>query len=77
MDDASSEASSETSSETSSLSSEHLYTFSELTPFHVQDCVKTNPSQMIRIDIQGDTVELPVYALRRRNALSPDWLTIH
>ncbi|KAI9018009.1 hypothetical protein CLU79DRAFT_762627 [Phycomyces nitens] len=44
-------------------------TMAALSPRYIDQCVKSNPRQLVKVDILGDTVELPVYALRRRNAL--------
>lgn len=48
-----------------------LFTPSQLSPVYIDTCVKSNPSLIIKVDFDGETVELPVYALRRRNALVP------
>ncbi|KAI8889272.1 hypothetical protein K501DRAFT_282418 [Backusella circina FSU 941] len=42
---------------------------SQMTPRCVDRWVKSNPRQVVKVDILGDLVELPVYALRRRNAM--------
>lgn len=47
----------------------HTATLSELRPRFIEQCIENNPKQTVTIDIQGDLVELPVYTLRRRNAL--------
>jgi hypothetical protein len=44
-------------------------TFSELKPRFIDECLEINPKQVVTIDILGDLVELPVYTLRRRNAV--------
>ncbi|KAG2238048.1 hypothetical protein INT48_002615 [Thamnidium elegans] len=44
-------------------------TFSQMRPRYIDKCVEANPRQIVKIDILGDLVELPVYALRRRNAM--------
>ncbi|KAK4517017.1 uncharacterized protein ATC70_000345 [Mucor velutinosus] len=44
-------------------------TFSQMRPRYVDKCVAQNPRQTVLVDILGDMVELPVYALRRRNAM--------
>lgn len=44
-------------------------TLSELKPRFIDQCIENNPKQTVTIDILGDLVELPVYTLRRRNAL--------
>ena len=43
---------------------------SQLTPTYIDHCLKINPTRAIKVDILGDTVELPIYAMRRRNALA-------
>ncbi|KAI9311943.1 hypothetical protein BX666DRAFT_1991136 [Dichotomocladium elegans] len=43
---------------------------SEITPTYIAQCLRSNPTQFVKLNILGDTVELPVYALRRRNALA-------
>ncbi|KAI7870615.1 hypothetical protein BDF14DRAFT_1771779 [Spinellus fusiger] len=44
-------------------------TLADISPRYIDQCVKLNPRQLIKVNIMGDTVELPVYTLRRRNAL--------
>jgi hypothetical protein len=44
-------------------------TFSQMRPRFVEKCVANNPRQVVTVDILGDMVPLPVYALRRRNAM--------
>ncbi|GAA5811237.1 hypothetical protein MFLAVUS_004669 [Mucor flavus] len=44
-------------------------TFSQMRPRYIDKCVEANPRQIVKIDILGDLVELPMYALRRRNAM--------
>ncbi|KAI8644505.1 hypothetical protein BD408DRAFT_413193 [Parasitella parasitica] len=44
-------------------------TFSQMRPTFVDKCVSENPRLTVTVDILGDKVELPVYALRRRNAM--------
>ncbi|KAG2199689.1 hypothetical protein INT46_011165 [Mucor plumbeus] len=44
-------------------------TFSQMRPRYVDKCVSKNPRQIVTVDILGDMVELPVYTLRRRNAM--------
>lgn len=44
-------------------------TFSQMRPRFVDKCVANNPRQVVTVDILGDMVALPVYALRRRNAM--------
>ncbi|KAI9277269.1 hypothetical protein BDA99DRAFT_495332 [Phascolomyces articulosus] len=43
---------------------------SQLTPMYIDHCLKINPTRAIKVDILGDTIELPVYTMRRRNALA-------
>ena len=43
---------------------------SQLTPTYIDHCLKTNPTRAVKLDILGDTIELPIYAMRRRNALA-------
>ena len=52
-----------------SSSSSPTVTFSQMKPGFIEKCVELNPRQMVQVDILGDIVELPVYALRRRNAM--------
>lgn len=44
-------------------------TFSQMRPRYIEKCVETNPRQIVQVDILGDLVQLPVYTLRRRNAM--------
>lgn len=44
-------------------------TLSEMRPRYIAKCVENNPRQIVQVDILGDVVQLPVYALRRRNAM--------
>ncbi|KAI9362593.1 hypothetical protein BD770DRAFT_381333 [Pilaira anomala] len=44
-------------------------TFAQMRPRYIDKCVEANPRQIVKIDILGDLIELPVYALRRRNAM--------
>ncbi|KAG2198882.1 hypothetical protein INT47_010287 [Mucor saturninus] len=44
-------------------------TFSQMRPRYIEKCMETNPRQIVQVDILGDLVQLPVYTLRRRNAM--------
>lgn len=44
-------------------------TFSQMRPRYIEKCVESNPRQIVQVDILGDLIQLPVYALRRRNAM--------
>jgi hypothetical protein len=46
-----------------------ILTFSEMRPRFIEKCVESNPRQIVQVDILGDLIQLPVYALRRRNAM--------
>ncbi|KAI7873790.1 hypothetical protein K492DRAFT_175304 [Lichtheimia hyalospora FSU 10163] len=47
-----------------------LMTPSQVTTTYVAQCLRSNPAQFVKLDILGHTVELPVFAMRRRNALA-------
>lgn len=57
------------SSSTTDVLMHQNVTFSQMRPKYVDKCVAKNPRQVVTVDILGDMVELPVYALRRRNAM--------
>jgi hypothetical protein len=44
-------------------------TLSQMRPRYIDKCVENNPRQIVQVDILGDVIQLPVYALRRRNAM--------
>lgn len=44
-------------------------TFSQMRPRYIDKCVESNPRQIVQVDILGDLIQLPIYALRRRNAM--------
>lgn len=50
-------------------SNNNVVTFSQMRPRFIEKCVESNPRQLVQVDILGDLVQLPVYALRRRNAM--------
>ncbi|KAI8377360.1 hypothetical protein BD560DRAFT_390865, partial [Blakeslea trispora] len=45
-------------------------TVSRFDPQRIHAWIKSNPRQMVTVDILGDQIDLPVYALRRRNAIA-------
>lgn len=47
-----------------------LMTPSQVTSTYVAQCLRSNPAQFVKLDILGHTIELPVFAMRRRNALA-------
>jgi hypothetical protein len=50
-------------------SQKETVTFSQMRPRYIEKCVEKNPRQIVQVDILGDLIQLPVYALRRRNAM--------